>query len=109
MAAKAPASIVGKSGTICCKSPMSPQMRIITPKARPTIAPPCGIPKHSSSRLRSYLREGGAVSRLAPHLTQTKASSSFLAPHLVQYTMNFILLHCDGFYFSLNLKSFVVR
>lgn len=84
MAAKAPASIVGKSGTICCKSPMSPQIRIIMPKARPTIAPPCGIPKHSSSRLRSYLREGGAVSRLAPHLTQTMASSSFLAPHLVQ-------------------------
>ena len=85
MAAKDPASIMGKSGTICCKSPMSPQIRIIMPKAKPTITPPCGIPKHSSStRLRSYFREGGAVARLAPHLTHTTASSSFLAPHLVQ-------------------------
>ena len=85
MAAKAPGSIMGKSGTVCCKSAMSPQIRIIIPKAKPTIAPPCGIPKHSSSvRLRSYLREGGAVSRLAPHLTHTMASSSFWAPHLVQ-------------------------
>ena len=64
---------------------MIPEIRIITPMAKPTIMPPCGIPKHSSStRLRSYLREGGAVARLAPHLTHTKASSSFLAPHLVQ-------------------------
>ena len=89
MAAKAPGSIMGKSGTICCKSAMIPQIRIITPKAKPTITPPCGIPKHSSSRLRSYLRDGGAVSRLAPHLTHTTASSSFLAPHLVQYTKNY--------------------
>ena len=85
MAMKAPTSIVGKSGTICCRSAISPQIRIITPKAKPTIAPPCGIPKHSSSgRLRSYLRGGGAVARLAPHLTHSTASSSFLAPHLVQ-------------------------
>lgn len=73
------------SGKACCKNHMSPQSRIIAPMAKPTTVPPCGIPKHSSSgRLCSYLRDGGAVARLAPHLMHTTASSSFLAPHLVQ-------------------------
>jgi len=68
---------------------MIPQSRIMTPMAKPTTVPPRGIPKHSSSMcLRSGLREGGAVSRLAPHLTHTTASSSFFVPHLVQYTKN---------------------
>jgi len=68
----------------CCRNHMIPQSRIITPMAKPTTAPPYGIPKHSSStRLRSGLRVG-TVSRLAPHLTHTAASSSFLVPHLVQ-------------------------
>lgn len=68
----------------CCSNVMSPQSRIIAPMAKPTTVPPRGIPKHSSSCLRSYLRDGGAVARLAPHLMHTTASSSFLAPHLVQ-------------------------
>lgn len=70
----------------CCRNHMSPQSRIIMPMAKTTIVPPYGIPKHSSSMgLRSCLRDGGAaVFRLAPHLTQTTAFSSFLAPHLVQ-------------------------
>ena len=69
----------------CCRSIISPQSRITAPMAKPTIAPPYGIPKHSSStRLCSRFRARGTVSRLAPHLTHTTAPSSFLAPHLVQ-------------------------
>jgi len=84
MTASGQTSFTGKFGTICCRSNMSPESSIITPIAKPTTVPPRGIPKHSSSaRLRSCLG-GGAVSRLAPHLAQTTASSSFLAPHLVQ-------------------------
>jgi len=84
MTANGQTSFIGNSGFICCKSSMSPERRIITPMAKPTTVPPRGIPKHSSSaRLRSCLG-GGAVSRLAPHLAHTTASSSFLVPHLVQ-------------------------
>ena len=62
----------------------TPTRIIIMPMIRSAIAPPWGSPKHSSSvRLRSVLPVG-RVTRLAPHLTHTAASSSFLAPHLVQ-------------------------
>jgi hypothetical protein len=61
-----------------------PAMIIIMPMISPTIAPPWGSPKHSSSaRLRSCL-QAGRVPKLAPHLTHATASSSFLVPHFVQ-------------------------
>ena len=42
----------------CCASVMMPQKSTIRPMAMPTIAPPCGSPKHScSARLRSHLRD----------------------------------------------------
>jgi len=96
--ADTPGGITSMPG--CCRNHMIPQSRITTPMAKPTIVPPRGIPKHSSSTcLRSGLREGGAVSRLAPHLVHTTASSSFFVPHLVQYTKNIYSPTDNGFIF----------
>jgi len=63
-----------------------PQRSIRTPKNIPAMMPPWGSPKHSSSaRLLSYLRDSMVpVCRVAPHLTQVTAVSSFLVPHFVQ-------------------------
>jgi len=71
--------------SVCCRIATNPAKTIITPMARITIAPPPGIPKHSSScllRIRSRSSLTGLSD--APHWEQTLASSGFLVPHLVQ-------------------------
>lgn len=78
-------------------SQANPKMTIMMPKIMPIIAPPWGRPKHSSSKRFSVFGPKHSSSlclatrlgayRDAPQLTHISASSSFLAPHLVQYTM----------------------
>lgn len=71
----------------------------MAPMARPTIVPPWGSPKHSCwARLRSHLRDSVVpVCRLAPQFVHVVAVSSFLVPHLEQYTMIlFVSLNHDS-------------
>ncbi len=86
----APTSNVGAISPLSRAMITKPKMRIMVPMAMPTMAPPWGSPKHSCCwRRRSHLRDSVVpVCRLAPQFVHVVAVSSFLVPHLLQYTMS---------------------